>query len=317
MGDGGCPPPFFLIIMARGKLGGTKAHIRGKVGDQIYQLKRANDGELVQSVYQAPENREYTNTEAQARARMIMGQIQRMFHILPDIIYNAFSYVAAGQQSFNYFAQLNYPLLKADMENNWAVNCEFDWREKRDVTAPAGIWKLTDGTLKEVVPYGYSSQLSVNNYVMPQWRWNKPSPTLADFYKCIGINATDVLNVLFYQRFADNMKPFVSSIKIKRNKAVPQSTLITNSWSSRYFIIEGDFDVSLRYFPNGGWFLMMIGGNNIGRDYILDCFGFLNTRTKKDSVLFSPCNFKWVSGWNQTLYQRTTPEVSFQTWLNP
>lgn len=303
--------------MARGKLGGTKAKIRGKVGSEIYQLKRSSDGALVQSVYNAPETIAYSNTEAQAKNRMIMGQIERMFHILPDIIYDAFASVAPGQQSFNYFAQLNYPILKQDMIDNWSANSFFDWRPKRDVTAPAGIWKLTDGTLPATTPNGWSSIDSVNNWVMPNWRTNKTTYTLADFYKTMKMNITDEMNILFYQRWADDNIPFVSMVTLKRKKSVPVTTPITNNWRGDYFNVEGDMQVQLRFMPSNGWVLLRIGGNTLTKDYILDCFGFLNVRRKKTGVLFSPCQFDWVGGRNTTLYDRIDPEVSFQTWQNP
>ena len=82
--------------MARGRLGGTKSKIRGKVGSEVYQLKRDPNGTLLQSVYAMPESPTYSNSERQAKNRCIMGQIERMWHLLPDIIRQCYADVAAG-----------------------------------------------------------------------------------------------------------------------------------------------------------------------------------------------------------------------------
>lgn len=82
--------------MARGKLGGTKAKIRGKVGKDIYQVKRGEDGSLVQEVYPQNLTPKYTNTYKQAVNRCCMGQVERMWHLLPQIIKDSFALVPMG-----------------------------------------------------------------------------------------------------------------------------------------------------------------------------------------------------------------------------
>ena len=132
--------------MARGRLGGTKAKIRGKVGSEIYQLKRDPNGALIQSVYGQNPNPTYTNTKAQAKNRCIMGQVERMWHWLPQIIKDSFASVPRGALSFQRFSKLNYPLLREDFDTHFSENNVYSWVPKREMQAPAGTWLLTDGT---------------------------------------------------------------------------------------------------------------------------------------------------------------------------
>ena len=116
--------------MARSRLGGSRSKLRGACGSVIYQMRKGADGKTEQIVQARPEEREYSNTEAQIKARMIMGQIQRMFHILPRLIQTAFATIPMGALSLQHFSKLNRPLLVVDYETNFNVYGDFDWREK-------------------------------------------------------------------------------------------------------------------------------------------------------------------------------------------
>ena len=301
--------------MGRAKFGGTKAKVRGKIGNEIYQVTRNDNGQVVQKVYQAPESREYTNTEPQAKARMIMGQIERMFHILPDVIKYAFATIQNGTLSFQHFSKLNYDLLKQDQTDNWQYWSEFDWRAKRDMTAPAGIWKLTEGTLPEIYPLSYASVVEWNNYVRAYFETSATSGTLGDFMKVIGMQRTDELRVYFYQRWNNSPDPLISSISIKINPASPDDRRIGQGGVSDVFIVDGVFSVSLRYFARLNLYGLEIGGNDIGRAYVLDCFGFLLLRESSKGLQFSTCRFQWTLGANHSMYEVNNPSSVYQSWL--
>ena len=315
MGDGESPPPYFFKNMGRAKFGGTKAKVRGKIGNEIYQVTRNDDGQVVQKVYQAPASREYTNTEPQAKARMIMGQIERMFHILPDVIKYAFATIPNGTLSFQHFSKLNYDLLKQDQTDNWQYWSQFDWRAKRDMTAPAGIWKLTEGSLPEIYPNSYASVVEWNNYVRAYFETSATSGTLGDFLDVIGMMRTDELRVYFYQRWNNSPDPVISSISIKINPAIPDDRRISQGGVSDVFIVDGAFSVSLRYFARLALYGLEIGGNDIGRAYVLDCFGFLLLRESNKGLQFSTCRFQWTLGAHNSMYEVNNPSSVYQSWL--
>lgn len=129
-------PHYFSKEWVEQNLEEQKPKYAGKLEKRFTKLLVMMMGRSFKKVYQAPESREYTNTEPQAKARMIMGQIERMFHILPDVIKYAFATIPNGSLSFQHFSKLNYDLLKQDQNDNWQYWSQFDWRAKRDMTAP-------------------------------------------------------------------------------------------------------------------------------------------------------------------------------------
>lgn len=301
--------------MGRGKLGGTKAKIRGKVGSEIYQIKRADDGVLSQHVYKAPEARQYTNTEAQAKARMIMGQIERMFHILPDVIKYAFATIPTGTLSFQYFSKINYDLLKQDMEENWEYTPNFDWRPKYQLSAPAGIWNLAQGTLAQIKPDAYSYQHGYNGYIAPQFHHVAENATLKDFMDYLGMRKNDELHIYFYRRWRDSIEPEISEIVVRIKPNADVSQLLAPNYHSSFFAVDGALYVGLAFDARFSVFVLRLGGNDIGRDYINDCFGIMNVRRNASKVEFSTTQFTWCVPYNNADYTRNAPNNVFDTWL--
>lgn len=301
--------------MGRGKLGGTKAKIRGKVGSEIYQIKRADDGVLSQHVYKAPEARQYTNTEAQAKARMIMGQIERMFHILPDVIKYAFATIPTGTLSFQHFSKINYDLLKQDMEENWEYTPNFDWRPKYQLSAPAGIWNLAQGTLAQIKPDAYSYEHGYNGYIAPQFHHVAESATLGDFMDYLGMRKNDELHIYFYRRWRDSIEPEISEIVVRIKPNADVSQLLAPNFHSSFFAVDGALYVGLAFDARFSVFVLRLGGNDIGRDYINDCFGIMNVRRNASKVEFSTTQFTWCVPYNNADYTRNAPNDVFDTWL--
>ena len=197
--------------MARGRLGGTKAKIRGKVGSEIYQLKRDPNGTLVQSVYGQNPNPTYTNTEAQAKNRCIMGQIERMWHWLPKIIKDSFATIPRGALSFQRFSKLNYPLLREDFETHFSENNVYSWVPKREMQAPAGTWLLTDGTLPDVTWDNAVFSRGWNNGLEISWLKSFPNATYGDFLSNFEVQMGDRLILALYRRDYPSLNQYVET----------------------------------------------------------------------------------------------------------
>ena len=300
--------------MGRGKLGGTKAKIRGKVGSEIYQLKRSADGALEQSVYKCPEQREYTNTEAQAKARMIMGQIERMFHILPEIITSAFYSINAGTLCFQHFAKLNYNNLKIDLITNWDGQPSFDWQPKYVLSAPAGEWILTDGLLPSFKWGQALFSLGVNNGLYMSWQSPSGSPVIADFLSACNMMEHDRLIVLFYIKPADGGEPYIEKIELKLNPAYNSRTKIEDTSTDDVFLHDTEWDILLQYAVSTDTIDLEISGGNLGFDYYAACVSFIIVREENDRVFFSSSSFRWLLDTSEYGYPRTNPATAFETW---
>lgn len=307
-------PHIILKKMGRGKLGGTKAKIRGKVGTEIYQVKRDTDGLLIQHVYQAPESREYTNTEAQARARMIMGQIERMFHILPNIIKYAFKTLPSGTMCFQHFSRMNYELLRADMQEHWESSPNFDWRPKYELTAPAGIWKLTDGILPAFhYDYAHFSQ-GLNNDLELDWHTDQEHPTIGELYNACGMQANDKLLILFYVKPDISDLPYIKEINCWLNPCYDLNTRLEDTEADNVFLTDSNWDVLINFSQILHEMSLSIYWNEPEYDYMSACAAFIIIRNSESGTKFSSSYFEWLQRDDVYGYRRTTPQTAFYSW---
>lgn len=309
------PIPHILFInMGRGKLGGTKAKIRGKVGAEIYQVVRTDEGSLEQHVYKAPESREYTNTEGQAKARMIMGQIERMFHILPDIIRYAFDTIPSGSLCFQHFSRLNYNLLREDLKSNWDGLPNFDWRPKYELSAPAGTWKLTDGSIE---PFRWGRALfsqGMNNGLQLSWDAPNNNPTIGDFYKVCGMQDGDMLIALFYVHPIESGEPYILQLNLRLNPYYKINTPLEDTLPDFVFVHDTDWDVLCQYDVSTNEIDLEIVGDNVGFDYYAACGAFVIVRKTERGTLFSSAEFQWMLGTGEYGYPRNNASQAFETW---
>lgn len=300
--------------MGRGKLGGTKAKVRGKIGSEIYQVKRASDGQLVQHVYKAPESREYTNTEAQARARMIMGQIERMFHILPDVIRYAFKSIPNGSLSFQHFSKLNYQLLREDMQDHWESDTQFDWRPKYDLSAPAGVWRLTDGELQ---PFTYQRALfsqGENNDLEISWDAPNNNPTIGDLLKACGMQWGDKLMVLFYVKPVETGLPYIEQITCSVNPEYYANTPLMQTSVDDVFLQDSDWDILISYSSRLHEMSLTASGGRLPFEYQAACAAYIIIRETSSGTKFSSSNFEWLLRDQVGGYPRNTPQQAFVSW---
>ena len=302
--------------MARGRLGGTKSKIRGKVGSEIYQLKRDPNRTLIQSVYGQNPNPTYSNTEAQAKNRCIMGQIDRMWHALPQIIKDSFANVPQGALSFQRFAKLNYPQLKEDFETHFEKDNEFSWVRKRLMDTPAGPWFLTAGTLPQVTWSYAGFSLNWNNTIYISWHKSFPNPTYGDFLSNFGVQLGDRLILAFYRVDSPSNEQSVETFTFHPR----QDYSIDTPW------VDVDtnhiFDTDCPYKQVGGYtwedpeFFWYISTQDYPMKIKIACFGLFIARDTDKGTLFSSSRFVWAQENVENGYPRETPQTIFETWLN-
>lgn len=301
--------------MGRGRLGGTKAKIRGKVGSEIYQLKRDPDGTLIQSVYAHNPNPTYTNTEAQAKNRCIMGQIDRMWHALPLIIRDSYANVPQGVLSFQRFAKLNYPQLREDFETHFEKDNEFSWVRKRWMDTPAGPWILTDGTLPEVTWNYAGFSLGWNNSIYISWHKSFPNATYGDFLSNFGVQMGDRLILVFYRLDSPSYNQSVETFTFRPR----QDYSIDTPWSD--VDDENVFDTDCPYRQVSGYtweeseFYWSIDTQDYPKEIKIACFALFIARDTDKGTLFSSSRFAWAQKNVENGYLRETPQTIFNTWL--
>lgn len=314
-GQGLTLPPL-LSKMARGRLGGTKAKIRGKVGSEIYQLKRDPDGTLVQSVYGQNPNPTYTNTPAQAKYRCIMGQIERMWHIIPDVIRDAYAKIDPSALAFQHFTKINYDYVVSKFSLMEGVYSSLNWKEKRDLAAPAGEWILCDGTLPEVF-FPLTSWLEAYNNAL-DWYYNPSDDdyTLGGFLRQIGYQKGDYLRIYVFVDFADDTPATIEVIDTYLNPSLDVRSILPYPMSEDVFIKtkESEWQVLCgisRAFPH---LRLRCPQDDIKR--IIACATLQIIRPSDVGTLFSSCRFSWFQVPQSSIYPRKTALDVWPTWYN-
>lgn len=301
--------------MARGRLGGTKSKIRGKVGSQVYQCKRASDGSLMQSVYQAPENVRYSNTDAQAKARMIMGQIQRMYHILPEIIKDAFKSIPRGTLSFQHFTKLNYAQLKEECFDRFHEIGNFDWRYKHDMTAPAGTWFLTDGDYHSLQYDSLYVSRVLSNELVYCWNGISEDMTIQQVYDRFGLEITDEIWFFVYMKRHPDYTPHIEYYRYKLNNRYYPSMKVSEIILEDLWMPIEDKSITYGFTLDEENVLTFTQWNfDPDHTYFAACgcplivnYGYKTTR-------FSTARMQWFLDTGSHLYPMHSPAIAFFSW---
>lgn len=316
LGDGVRPVPLFLSDMARGRIGGTKSKIRGKVGNEIFQLKRGADGQLIQSVYSAPVTTEYSNTEGQARARCIMGQIERMWHIIPNVIRDAYAKIDPGTLAFQHFSRINYDYVVSQFSLVEGAYSSLNWKEKRDLAAPAGEWLLCDGTLPEVFFPLTEWQDAYNNSLRWYYRLSFYDYSLRNFLQYIGYEEGDIFRFYVFVDYDDGWPANIEVIDTVLNPDLdwdedlpyPYSeNILLKTKESNWQVLVGISSI----FPS---IRLTCPQDNIRR--IIACATLQIVRPTDVGTKFSSCRFRWFQMPQSSLYPRKTAYDVWPTWFN-
>ena len=304
--------------MARSRLGGSRSKLRGACGSVIYQMRKGADGKTEQIVQARPEEREYSNTEAQIKARMIMGQIQRMFHILPQLIQTAFSTIPMGTLSLQHFAKLNRPLLAEDYETHYNVYGDFDWREKRDMTAPAGRWILTEGQMPEIIPDRVSIVANVPTDVEAAWSYLDASATYGDLLTQMGMVPGDRIYFLMFRKDKATMTPAIDVHYFQASTIYPLETLLEDVAEDELFAYSGNADGHNSANPNTRYFDFQITYQDFEPESVIACFAFiLFHRDANGYIKFSSSRFRWYGDRPWRWFDMQTPWFAHRSWAEP
>ena len=93
--------------MAKGKSGGTRSFLRGRVASDVYSIGKDAKGNKQQIVRSLAESVANPQTLAQMRGRMIMSTIMQAVSSMAMIIDHSFDNVPAGQPKVSEFIKRN------------------------------------------------------------------------------------------------------------------------------------------------------------------------------------------------------------------
>lgn len=137
--------------MAISRVGGTKAKIRGQVGQTIYQVKRNPDGTYTQYTYAKGERTEETLTPRLQAQRMCVAMVESLMKDLKPVARIAFQSAKTKNASLNAFSSHNLRLVMRDCQDHWYGGNTFMFpgrsRVDKEVKDLGGSFLISSGTL--------------------------------------------------------------------------------------------------------------------------------------------------------------------------
>lgn len=145
--------------MAKSKVGGSRAYIRGRIGADVYSIGKDGKGSRQQVVRSLAEQVSNPRTESQMFGRMVMSTVMQAVSALQPIIDHSFDGLPKGQPSISEFIRQNYALVKADAIAHPTTGNKFGLNKYQEKGAKGGQFVVSDGTM--AVPAAVSALSNV------------------------------------------------------------------------------------------------------------------------------------------------------------
>lgn len=131
--------------MAKSKVGGTRAYIRGRIGSDVYSIGKDGMGKKQQVVRSLAEQVANPQTTAQMRGRMIMSTVMQAVAAMNAIVDHSFDNFAAGQPNISEFIRVNYALIKADVAAHNVSGNIFGINKYQEKGVKLGAYQISNG----------------------------------------------------------------------------------------------------------------------------------------------------------------------------
>ena len=132
--------------MARSKVGGSRAYIRGRIGADVYSIGKDGKGTRQQVVRSLAEQVSNPRTESQMFGRMIMSTVMQAVSALQPIIDHSFDGLPTGQPCISEFIRQNYALVKADATAHPSASNLFGLNKYQEKGAKKGCYIVSSGS---------------------------------------------------------------------------------------------------------------------------------------------------------------------------
>lgn len=176
--------------MAKSKVGGSRAYIRGRIGADVYSIGKDGKGTRQQVVRSLAEQVSNPRTEAQMFGRMVMSTVMQAVSALQPIIDHSFDGLPKGQPCISEFIRQNYALVKADAIAHPASGNKFGLCKYQQKLMVNGPFVLSDG--KAVLPVAIAADdedgLHVNNI--------GATPTVGSFKAAWGLTKDEYITIV-------------------------------------------------------------------------------------------------------------------------
>ena len=219
--------------MAKSKVGGSRAYIRGRIGADVYSIGKDGKGTRQQVVRSLAEQVSNPRTESQMFGRMVMSTVMQAVSALKPIIDHSFDGFPTGQPCISEFIRQNYALVKADATAHPAEGFSFGLNKYQEKGAKGGAYVIAKGTA--VVP----AALTVTSVGLGI-QLTAATLTVGGLKAALGLSADG------YATFAAlNETQQALIFRVKLSTTLADETAITSSNVASLFSIEGNVEVEM------------------------------------------------------------------------
>lgn len=218
--------------MAKSKVGGTRAYIRGRIGSDVYSVGKNGKGARQQVVRSLAEQVSNPRTQSQMFGRMVMSTVMQAVSALKPIIDHSFDGIPTGQPSISEFIRRNYALVKADATANPASDNLFGLNKYGEKGVKPGSYVLASGNvIQPSTLMADDSSLLVSGLTAES--------TVANFLAAAGISKSDYLTYVVISNVSGALY-----CRIKVKDSVADSTVLSADNLSNIFDYEGNATVT-------------------------------------------------------------------------
>lgn len=225
--------------MAKGKSGGTRSFLRGRVASDVYSIGKDAKGNKQQIVRSLAESVANPQTLAQMRGRMIMSTVMQAVSAMAAIIDHSFDNVPAGQPNVSEFIRRNYALVKADVAAHPASGNVFGLNKFGEKGIKQGAYVVAGGSAADIA--GVQLNGSDKTLVIAL----SEGATIADLRTALGIGIEDYFTAVcvtadgkfLYNRF-------------HVTQSLPSATQISADNIASVLTLDGNVNVSLAFASN-------------------------------------------------------------------
>ena len=225
--------------MAKGKSGGTRSFLRGRVASDVYSIGKDAKGNKQQIVRSLAESVANPQTLAQMRGRMIMSTVMQAVSSMSMIIDHSFDNVPVGQPNVSEFISRNYALIKADVAAHPASGNAFGLNKYGEKGIKQGAYIVAAGSAANIA----GVQLNGTNKTLVIAL--SAGATIADLRTALGIGIEDYFTAVCVTA---NGKFLYNRFHV--SQSLPSATVISADNIASVISIDGNVAVTLAFANN-------------------------------------------------------------------
>lgn len=235
--------------MAKSKVGGTRAYIRGRIGSDVYSIGKNGKGARQQVVRSLAEMVSNPRTSSQMFGRMVMSTVMQAVSALKPIIDHSFDGLPTGQPSISEFIRQNYALVKADAVANPDSGNKFGLNKYQEKGAKPGEYIVAKGSA--VLPTAVTTTTSTLQIAL-----TAGTLTVGGLKAALGLSADGYLT---WVRVDDTYGAQFFRVKIDTD--LTDATAITAENVASLFSLEGNITPTAGLASNKIFFEVEDSGN--------------------------------------------------------